>query len=363
MKIATIIGARPQFIKAATLSRCIRDHFSDKIEEILIHTGQHHDDNMSKVFFQELEIPLPQYNLGISGGTHGQMTGRMLETIEKVLLKEKPECVLVYGDTNSTLAGALAASKLHIPIAHVEAGLRSFNKTMPEEINRTLTDKLSTYLLCPTSIAVRNLAQEGIRQGVSLVGDVMYDSALHYQKRLNRSNSVFSKLNIAENGYILATCHRQENTDSPQRLNAIISTLSTISHDIPILFPLHPRTHQRLLEYGLMDYLKNIQILPPLSYFDLLALEQAAKVIVTDSGGMQKEAFFCGVPCVTLRDETEWLETVELGWNQLVGANPQKITLAIHAAQKGETHTFPYGDGHASLRILQSLVAIEKEYV
>ena len=329
MKIVTVLGARPQFIKASAVSRVIRDDYSAKIQEVLIHTGQHYDHNMSKVFFDELAIPHPQYNLEISGDQHGAMTGRMLEGIEKVLLQEKPDWVLIYGDTNSTLAGALAAAKLHIPIAHVEAGLRSFNRRMPEEMNRILTDHVSSLLFCPTETAVHHLKAEGIQQGVHNVGDVMYDIALFYRDRAREQSTVMETLGLMHGGFALATCHRAENTDDPKRLGAILSALADLSSQLPVVISLHPRTRKLIAEYGLSHHLESLIVSDPLSFLDMMALEQAARVIITDSGGVQKEAFFYGVPCITLRDETEWIETVDLGWNRLVEASQDSISNAV----------------------------------
>ncbi|WP_192982323.1 non-hydrolyzing UDP-N-acetylglucosamine 2-epimerase [Pseudomonas sp. EggHat1] len=355
-KIVTIVGARPQFIKAAAISREILKH-PGALEEVMVHTGQHYDPNMSQVFFDELEIPAPRYNLEVSGGGHGAMTGRMLEGIEHILLDEKPDWVLIYGDTNSTLAGALAAAKLHIPVAHVEAGLRSFNMRMPEEVNRILSDRVSSLLLCPTEVAVRNLAREGISQGVHNVGDVMYDVALYYRERARANSRILQTLGLVEKGYALATCHRAENTDDFARLEGIVSALAEIARDIPVVLPLHPRTKKLLEQYGLERYLANLTVVEPLPFLDMVALEQAAKVILTDSGGVQKEAFFYQVPCITLRDETEWVETVELGWNQLVGASRSAILqsyASLADAPVGD-HGTPYGKGFASRLILEEL--------
>lgn len=356
IKIVTIVGARPQFIKAAAVSRVVREQFNDRVQEILMHTGQHFDDNMSKVFFDELGIPEPKYNLEISGGQHGAMTGRMLEAIEKVLLAERPDWVLIYGDTNSTLAGALAAVKLHVPVAHVEAGLRSFNMRMPEEVNRVLSDHVSTLLFCPTNLAVHNLAAEGITDGVSNVGDVMFDVALHFRERARQQSSILSTLNLKEGGFVLATCHRAENTDDPARLAQITSGLAAVSAELPVVLPLHPRTRKLLTDRGLLDQLASVRLIDPLPFIDMVALEQAAKVILTDSGGVQKEAFFYGVPCVTMRDETEWTETVDSGWNTLVGANAERIANASLFAQPGQNGITPYGHGTASAAILDALV-------
>ncbi|MFB6404114.1 non-hydrolyzing UDP-N-acetylglucosamine 2-epimerase [Pseudomonas putida] len=353
-KIVTIVGARPQFIKAAAVSREILKH-SGEIEEVMIHTGQHYDPNMSQVFFDELEIPAPKYNLEVSGGTHGVMTGRMLEGIEKILIEEKPDWVLIYGDTNSTLAGALAASKLHIPVAHVEAGLRSFNMRMPEEVNRILSDRVSTLLLCPTDVAVENLAREGIVAGVQNVGDVMYDVALYYRDRARSESKILQALGLEEGGFALTTCHRAENTDSKERLTGILSALSEIAETLPVVLPLHPRTRKLVADYGLESHLEKITVVEPLAFLDMVALEQAAKVILTDSGGVQKEAFFYQVPCITLRDETEWVETVELKFNQLVGADHQAIKAAMSNLQVPEGNFDVYGNGRAASKIVDIL--------
>jgi UDP-GlcNAc3NAcA epimerase len=358
MKVVTVVGARPQFIKAAAVSRAIGNSFADHIEEIIVHTGQHYDGNMSQVFFDELDIPRPVYNLEISGGSHGAMTGRMLEAIEGVLLKEKPDWVLIYGDTNSTLAGALAAVKLHIPVAHVEAGLRSFNMRMPEEVNRMLADRASQLLLCPTDTAMANLANEGIRYGVHNVGDVMFDIAVYYRERAKTGSTALAKFGLQPGAFALATCHRAENTDEPARLRGIVSALAEISKELPVIFPLHPRTRALLATNKLEGQLGQVKVVDPLPFLDMVALEQAAKVILTDSGGVQKEACFYGVPCITLRDETEWVETVEAGWNSLVGAEKEKILSAF------DNISFPksgipaaYGDGNAADKILNILTS------
>lgn len=358
MKIVTVVGARPQFIKAASVSRVIRDDYPGTIDEVLVHTGQHYDENMSKVFFDELDIPRPKYNLEISGLQHGAMTGRMLEAIEQVLLQEKPDWLLIYGDTNSTLAGALAAAKLHIPVAHVEAGLRSFNMQMPEEVNRILADRVSSRLFCPTETAVNNLKAEGVSQGVHNVGDVMYDVALFYRDRARQQSAVLQTLQLAPGKFALATCHRAENTDDPKRLGAILSALSEISAQQPVVVPLHPRTRKLIGDYGQTHLLDKLTITDPLSFLDMVALEQAARVILTDSGGVQKEAFFYGVPCITMRDETEWVETVKLGWNQLVGASTEAILSAMNGIMANPLHgeiSKPYGTGRAAHDILAQL--------
>lgn len=358
IKILTIVGARPQFIKAAAVSRVIRSQYAGRIDELLVHTGQHYDKNMSKVFFDELDIPHPRFNLEISGGSHGAMTGRMLEAIETVMLAEKPDWVLIYGDTNSTLAGALAAAKLHIPVAHVEAGLRSFNMRMPEEVNRILADRVSNRLFCPTETAVENLAREGVTAGVSLVGDVMYDVSLYYRDVARSRSDALARLGLEEGKYVLATCHRAENTDDPSRLREIGLALADLALNQPVVLPVHPRTAKILAEQGLTASMKDVTLVEPLPFLDMIRLEQSARVIVTDSGGVQKEAFFYDVPCVTMRDETEWVETVELGWNVLTGASRDAIVSAaakpVRPAGKGNS---PYGDGRASEKIVAALAS------
>ena len=349
LKIITVVGARPQFIKAAAVSRVISSQFSNQVEEKIIHTGQHFDENMSQVFFDELAIPKPHYNLAVSGGSHGAMTGKMLDGIEQVLIKEKPDWLLIYGDTNSTLAGALAASKLHIPIAHVEAGLRSFNMRMPEEVNRIVSDRISTLLFCPTKAAVQNLKIEGITGGVHNVGDVMYDVALYYQEKARTQSNVLERLNLTSKNFALATCHRAENTDDPLRLREILSALAEIALNCKVIFPLHPRTKKMIESLGYIDYLRSLVVVDPLPFLDMVALEQAAKIILTDSGGVQKEAFFYRVPCITLRDETEWVETVIQGGNSLVGASQKRIlnafeTMINFAYNDLQSHFYGYGD-------------------
>lgn len=359
MKIITIVGARPQFIKAAAVSRVIRDQYAGKIDEIIVHTGQHYDDNMSQVFFDELDIPRPRYNLEISGGNHGAMTGRMLEAVEGVLLAEKPDWVLIYGDTNSTLAGALAAVKLHIPVAHVEAGLRSFNMRMPEEVNRVVADRVSSLLFCPTETAVRNLAAEGIVRGVHDIGDVMYDVALFYRDKARQQSRILEQLKLEAGQFALATCHRAENTDNADRLANIVMALAEVARRLPVVLPLHPRTRKLLAENNLANQLDKVTVTDPLSFLDMVALEQSAKAILTDSGGVQKEAFFYSVPCITLRDETEWVETVEAGGNQLAGASTENILAAFDAATAGDRQVkkvAPYGTGNASQKIFEILL-------
>lgn len=323
MKILTIVGARPQFIKAAAVSRVLRKQF----REVLVHTGQHYDDNMSQVFFNELEIPRPDYNLGIGSGGHGVQTGAMLADIEEILLKEKPDRVLVYGDTNSTLAGALAAAKLHIPVAHVEAGLRSFNRRMPEEINRVLTDHVADLLFCPSKTAVANLAAEGVCSGVHLVGDVMYEAVMHAVAVARQKSDVLERLSVTPGGYALATIHRAENTDDPERLARLVAALQEISRKMPVLFPIHPRTKEKLAGMAMGEG-NDLHLMEPLGYLDMVRLTAGASVVLTDSGGLQKEAYWLQVPCVTLREETEWVETVQQGWNVLAGAECDVILCA-----------------------------------
>lgn len=354
MKIATIVGARPQFIKAAVVSRAFREH-RPEATEILIHTGQHYDANMSDVFFEELDIPPPKYNLGIGGGTHGQNTGRMIEAIEDVLLREKPDWVLVYGDTDSTLAGALAAIKVHILVAHVEAGLRSFNRRMPEEINRVLTDHASDVLFAPTQTAVKNLAEEGIRgDKVKLVGDVMYDAALYYGQIAEEKSCILNQLELKSKGYILATVHRAENTDYPGRLTTIFQSFS--GAPLPVVIPLHPRTRNRI-NNDLLSH-PNLKIIDPIGYLDMMLLEKHAAIIATDSGGMQKEAYFHRVPCIILREETEWIELVEMGFNHIVNCNSKfdiRELLYMRNCNKLSCENDIYGDGKAGNKIVYCL--------
>jgi len=357
-KILTVVGARPQFVKAAAVSRALVEDFGTRLSEVLVHTGQHYDANMSAVFFEELGIPAPKHNLGIAGGSHGAMTGRMLEAIETVLVKEQPDWLLIYGDTNSTLAGALAAAKLHVPVAHVEAGLRSFNMRMPEEVNRIVADRVSTLLFCPTAVAVENLRSEGRTAGVHDVGDVMYDVALHVREQARCDSRVLAELGLTDRAFALATCHRAENTDSRSRLSQILAALGRIARTMPVVLPLHPRTRKLITDYGMADALEPLRVTEPLPFLDMVALEQAAAVILTDSGGVQKEAFFYGVPCITMRDETEWVETVDLGMNRLTGADADAILRAFDASAAAAANVpaaQPYGDGHAARRILELL--------
>ena len=354
MKIVSIVGARPQFIKCAPVSRELRKEH----EEILVHTGQHYDHGMSEVFFEELAIPKPDYNLGIGSGTHGRQTGAMLGAIEGVLETEKPDIVLVYGDTNSTLAGALAAAKLHVPVAHIEAGLRSFDHRMPEEVNRVLTDHCSDILFCPTETAVRNLAAEGITEGVHLVGDVMCD-ALEYNRTVAEERSrVLEDTGVEAGDYLVVTVHRPSNTDSREHMAAIIDALGEAGR--PVVFPVHPRTRKYLSEYGLFAEMReNVRIIEPLGYLDMLHLMAHAEKILTDSGGIQKEAYMLGVPCITLRENTEWVETVEAGWNVLVGAGRGRIAEAIRSFSPASWPKDLFGGGDASLRIRENLTGFQ----
>lgn len=350
MKVLTVVGARPQFIKAAPVSRALRQ----EAEEILVHTGQHYDKSMSEVFFEELNIPIPNYNLHVGSKSHGAQTGEMLSKVEEVILHEKPDCLLVYGDTNSTLAGALAAAKLHIPVAHVEAGLRSFNRLMPEEVNRVLTDHMSEWLFCPTQTAVDHLANEGVTQGVYLTGDVMLDAVNYNRTLAEEKSTILHDLALEPKSYILITLHRAENTDDPARLEQIIGAINQLS--IPAVLPLHPRTKGKLAQAGLAIQNPLVKLIDPVGYLDMLQLEVHAKKILTDSGGVQKEAFFAEVPCVTMRDETEWTETVTLGCNRLVGANQDLILKAVNHFEVDFSKVDPvFGDGEASKKIVSLL--------
>ena len=356
MRVVTVVGARPQFIKAATVSRALRAIRG--ITEVLVHTGQHYSENMSAVFFDELEIRQPDHELGVGSGAHGAQTGQMLAAVESVLMDERPELVVVYGDTNSTLAGALAAAKLHIPIAHVEAGLRSFNRRMPEEINRILTDHVSTLLFAPTKTAVHHLIDEGISdEAIHCVGDVMYDAALYYAAKAEADHHAWSERGLEEKQYVLATIHRAENTDDAGRLTAIVDGLARVARDMPVVLPVHPRTREALQRNALAERVAaSLTVVPPASYLEMIVLERSASIIATDSGGVQKEAYFYRVPCVTLRDETEWVELVEIGANRLCPPHSGK---AIEQAVRGSMcDGFPddagvglYGDGNAANQI------------
>lgn len=358
MKIVTVVGARPQFVKAAAVSREIAAR--PAIEERLVHTGQHHDANMSGAFFDELGIPEPAHHLGIAGLSHGAMTGRMLEALETVIADERPDAVLVYGDTNSTLAGALAAAKLCVPVGHVEAGLRSFNRAMPEEVNRVLTDHCSDLLFTPTETATRNLATEGIPEArVTQTGDVMYDAVRWFAADLPERPEILVRTGLEAGGYVLATLHRQETTDDPDRLRAAVEGLARIATERPVVLPLHPRTRARIDAAKLADAATGIQLIDPVGYRDMVALTNHAAVVATDSGGLQKEAFFQGVPCVTLRTETEWVELVEAGWNRIVPPDSADVVAAgVHEAigTTGRPGS-PYGDGRAAAAILDRLEA------
>ena len=379
MKIVTIVGARPQFIKAAAIRRAIqkinqrsqtRLHEKRRIQEILVHTGQHYDYMMDKVFFEELKLPKPDYHLGVGSGSHAKQTGKMLERIEAVLRREKPRMVMVYGDTNSTLAGALAAAKLKIPVAHVEAGLRSFNRAMPEEINRLLADHLATLLFCPTDQAVRNLSKEGIKDGgtriVKNVGDVMYDSILYYSKVAEKKSRILHDLNLVDPrsairipNYYLATLHRAENTDDPKKLKSVCRALNEIGKRTPVVLPLHPRTKKIIKVCHVFSEFKNIKFIEPVSYLDMLTLERNAKAILTDSGGVQKEAYWFRVPCFTLREETEWVETIKSGWNVLVGTSVERIVKEVSQTEGRRKYLKKnkiFGDGKASQKIAQILI-------
>lgn len=391
LKLVTIVGARPQFIKLAPVSRALREA---GIQEILVHTGQHYDHGMSDVFFDELGIPAPDYNLEVGSGPHGVQTGEMLAKIEEILLSNHPEWVVVYGDTNSTLAGALAASKLHIPIAHVEAGLRSFNRHMPEEINRVLTDHVSSLLFCPTETSVKNLAAEGITKGVHLVGDVMLDGLLDAKERAKLRSTILCDLGLREKQYLLATVHRAENTDDPERLRSIMAALTKLAETEPVIFPVHPRTRKALQSIGfrigppseaaaprplsaeasakedpsgcplssgaapssvLRPLSSGLRFIDPLGYLDMVRLSASARVILTDSGGLQKEACWLLVPCVTLREETEWVETIEQGWNVLTGAAEGKIVEATRGYSTTVAFGSTSGEAGASGRIAKAL--------
>jgi UDP-GlcNAc3NAcA epimerase len=373
-KILTIIGARPQIIKAAALSRIIDKHYSSSLQEVIVHTGQHYDENMSQVFFDELNIPQPDYNLNVGSASHGKQTGLMLERIEDVLLKEKPDALVIYGDTNSTLAGALAASKLLIPVFHIEAGLRSYNKTMPEEINRIMADHVSTLLFCPTQQAIKNLEKEGFKlhlhrcdinhPKVILSGDVMYDNSLYFSKIAQKKSDILKRLSLENKEFVLCTIHRNNNTDDPVRLNAIFSALLKISKEIQIVLPIHPRT-KKMLETNLDNQLKSqifsnkdIIITDPVSFLEMILLERHCKIVITDSGGVQKEAYFFKKPCVVLRPETEWVELLDTGTTLLADADEQKILSAYQKLKNISVEKFLpyYGDGNAAPKIAEEML-------
>ena len=375
MKIVTVIGARPQIIKAAALSRAIKEHFKKEVNEVIVHTGQHYDDNMSQVFFDELGIPQPDYNLGVGSASHGVQTAKMIEGIEEILLKEKPDYLVLYGDTNSTLAGAIAASKIHVPIVHIEAGLRSFNKSMPEEINRICCDHCSTLLFSPTATGFKNLIKEGFNPdnkrrftidnpGIYHCGDVMYDNSKYFANIADTKSQILDKEGLRGTGYMLCTIHRDNNTDQPERLNAIFKALLKISECKMVVLPLHPRTSKLLntnLEKDLYDKItnnKNIKILPPASFLDMIVLERHAQMVVTDSGGVQKEAFFFQKPCLILRSETEWKEIVECGAAVITDADEQKIIASFNDFVENPPHKFPeiFGDGKAAEFICKEML-------
>ena len=345
MKVLSVVGARPQFVKCAPVSRAIRKLH----EEVLVHTGQHYDYLLSEVFFRDLGIPAPDYHLEIGSGSHGVQTGRMLGAIEEVITREEPDLVLVYGDTNSTLAGALATAKVHVPVAHVEAGLRSFDRRMPEEVNRVLTDHCSNLLFCPTATAVANLTTEGITKGVHLTGDVMVDALRENRSLAQERSTALADFDLPRKGYYLSTVHRAGNTDDPAALRAIMEAFALL--DDPVVFPVHPRTRKKFVEYGI-EPTENVRVVEPLPYFDMLALLSGARAVLTDSGGVQKEAYILEVPCVTLRENTEWVETLEDGWNVLTGADTDRIVAEADAAGGARRqHSARFGDGHAAERI------------
>jgi UDP-N-acetylglucosamine 2-epimerase len=368
-RLVTVVGARPQFVKAAVISRAValrnRAAAGRPVEDILIHTGQHYDEALSRVFFEQLEIPAPRHHLGVGSGPHGRQTAAMMARLEPLLGRLRPDAVLVHGDTNSTLAGALTAAKLGLPIAHGEAGLRSYNRRMPEEINRIITDHLASWLFCPTKTAVANLGREGLVEGVRQVGDVMYDAYLWNRARARKRSPILEVLGLRRNRFALATLHRSGNTDDPGKLRALFSALARIAAErFPVVLPLHPRTRKAwdgLRPLGASH--PSLYLTTPVSYFDMLLLTSAARVVLTDSGGLQKEAFFAGTPCLTLREETEWSETVEAGRNFLVGADPDRIETALDKALalqgRGPTPSL-YGDGDAGLRIVRLLAGDRK---
>ena len=375
MKLVTIIGARPQIIKAAALSRAIKNHYSDRIREVIVHTGQHYDDNMSQVFFNELQIPRPDYNLHVGSASHGVQTARMTEGIEDILLKERPDFIVLYGDTNSTLAGAVAAAKIHVPIVHVEAGLRSFNKSMPEEINRIVCDHCSTLLFSPTLAGVENLKREGFTMNndgpytidnpkVYHCGDIMYDNSLHFASIAEEKTDIIQRLELADKPFVLATIHRDSNTDHPERLSAIFKALIRLSTECRVVLPLHPRTN-KLLKTNLDEALQkqifgnpNIKLIPPVSFLEMISLERHAQLVTTDSGGVQKEAYFFKKPCIILRPETEWVEIVETGNAILADADENHIMQAWQHFNDNPPTTFPeiFGDGHAAEFMLEQML-------
>lgn len=355
LKIISVVGARPQFIKAAPVCKALREHH----EELLVHSGQHYDYAMSDVFFEQLGIPKPDFNLAVGSGSHARQTGEMMPMLEQLFEEQCPDVVLVYGDTNTTLAAGLAAAKLGISVVHVEAGLRSFNRSMPEEINRVVVDHVSDVLLCPTRASVVNLEAEGITQGVYLVGDVMLDTARFFAENID-SSATLDAFEVERDGYYFATVHRAGNSDSKANLGAIVEAFSQM--DKPVLWAVHPRTRKNLEDFGLLEAVEaaeTIHMIPPVSYLETVGLLRSATALLTDSGGMQKEAYFFGVPCITLREETEWVETVELGWNALVGADTNRILAAAASIQRPLSRPAVYGDGHAAEAIV---AALEERY-
>ena len=354
VRILSVVGNRPQFVKSAPLSLALRGH---GVEEVVLHTGQHYDPELSAVFFEELELAPPRYRLEAGSGTHGEQTGRMLPGIEAAVLQERPDAVLVYGDTNSTLAGALAAAKVPVPVAHVEAGLRSFDRTMPEELNRVLVDRLSALLFCPTELAVRNLAGEGITQGAHVVGDVMYDANLRLAPIARARSTALQDAGVEPGRYLVLTIHREANV-APEPLARIAEALARL--DEPVVFPAHPRTRTALDAAGI-SLATTVRILPPLGYLDFAALASQARVVLTDSGGVQKEAYWYGAPCITLRTTTEWVETVETGWNRLVGTDSEAIVAAVREAAPRAERPHLYGDGHAAERIADLLCTMSRD--
>lgn len=380
IKIVTIIGARPQIIKAAALSRAISNYFKNEIEEIIVHTGQHYDSNMSEIFFNELEIPKPKYNLAVGSGKHGATTAKMTEGIEEILLNEKPDYIVLYGDTNSTLAGGISASKIHVPVVHIEAGLRSFNKRMPEEVNRILCDHVSTLLFCPTTTAIKNLKKEGFdtdnKQAdidspvVYHCGDVMYDNSLYFAQKAEKQSGILTKLNLTENKFILATIHRDYNTDNPEKMNSIFSALDELSkaHQLKIVLPIHPRTAKLLsstLNPNLYESIQKnplIVITEPAGFLDMIMLEKNCVMVLTDSGGVQKEAFFFKKPCLILRTETEWVELLEAGSALICDSSEEKIISGFNYFINKKDLTFPevFGNGEAAKTICEKMLLHKK---
>ncbi len=359
-KVLTVVGARPQFIKAGVVSRVIRESFSDRINEALIHTGQHYDENMSDIFFKQLDLPQPKVNLEIGSGNHGEQTGKMLSMLEKVFIQENPDMVVVYGDTNSTLAGALAAVKIHLPVAHVEAGLRSWNRKMPEEINRVMVDHISSLLFCPSDVSINNLKQEGIVKGVVKTGDVMHDSALYCAEKAEQKTENFYNLckefNVSSGNYFLATVHRAENTDQIENLKQIVSSFQKLSKKV--VWPVHPRT-KKMLEENKIVCGNNVALTAPFSYLDMILFLKNAAMVLTDSGGVQKEAMFFETPCVTLRSETEWLETLDSGWNLLSGIDSEQIlaTVENHSKTPKKNAKQIYGTGKSANKLISAILS------